>query len=41
LAIAMNSFNRLSIVSGHPVRPQSTAEPADDDHPQPAPKGIS
>jgi AhpD family alkylhydroperoxidase len=30
VAIAINSFNRLSIVSRHPVRPQSGAEPSDD-----------
>ena len=35
VAIAMNSFNRLSIVSRHPVRRQSATEPADHGRPQP------
>jgi AhpD family alkylhydroperoxidase len=30
VTIAMNSFNRLSIVSRHPVRRQSATEPGDD-----------
>ena len=36
VAIAMNSFNRLSIVSRHPVRPQSGTAPSDN-KPQPSP----
>ena len=39
VAIAMNAFNRLSIVSRHPVRPQPSTEPSGDGGP--AGKAVS
>ena len=41
VTIAMNSFNRLSIVSRHVVRPQSAARPPGNGQPQPPRKGTS
>jgi len=38
VAIAMNSFNRLSIVSRHPVRSQAGSQPPGKGRPQPARK---
>jgi AhpD family alkylhydroperoxidase len=41
VAIAMNAFNRLSIISRHPVRPQTTVEPSGNSRPQHTRKDAS